>query len=243
MMSVKNRKEMKVVDGHVFVGKSIYIEQRAEDLIAEMDRLGIEASVIVAPPPGPFYEEANKLVLQAARRYPGKLIPLYHANPLLEKEEERVREALESQGFVGIQLDPTNDGYYLRNQTLEPVIKVAEDLGKVVYVHSGDSIFCPPEYVADLASNFKNVKFVTSMSIRAPRAAQNLNNLYLLTRPFPVLFFKLGLAANFDLNRVIFASDSPIDAAQIELRRIELAGLEPDVLRKILGDNLRRILS
>ncbi|RLG46407.1 MAG: hypothetical protein DRN92_05325 [Thermoproteota archaeon] len=236
------RKKMRIIDGHVFVGKSIFMEQKVDDLLAEMDRLGIEASVIVAPPPGPFYEDANEFVMEAAKKHPNRLIPLYHANPQLEKEEERVRDALDVEGFVGIQLDPTNDGYFLRSHVVEPVVKVAEELGRPVYVHSGDSIFCPPEYVADLASKFESVNFITSMSIRAPRAARDRNNLYLLTRPFPTLFFKLGFAEEFDLDRLIFASDSPLDVAQIELRRIELAGLEPEVLRKILGDNLRRVL-
>jgi len=236
------RAGMKVIDGHVFLGSTIYVDQSLEDLIADMKTLGIDASVVVAPPPGPFYDKGNEFIYEAAKKYPDKLIPLYRANPHLEGEEERVKNAFEM-GFVGIQLDPTNDGYSLRNQMVEPVVKVAEDLGLIVYVRSGDSIFCPPEYVADLAMKFENAKFITSMSRRAPRAAKDCGNLYLLTRPFPTLAFKMGYVEEFDLERLIFASDSPIGVAEIELRRIELADLEPEIMSKILGGNITRILA
>ncbi len=231
-----------IIDGHAFLGRSIYIDRGPEELISEMEGLGIEASVVVAPPPGPFYEEANEFVLNAAKKNPRRLIPIYRANPHLNNEEGRVMKALEALGFVGIQLDPTNDGYSLRSQIIEPIIKVAEDLGSPIYIHSGDSVFCPPEYVADLASKFEGVNFVTCMSPRAPRAAKGRENMYLMTRPFPTLVFKMGRSEEIEIDRLIFASDSPLDSPEIELKRIELANLEPEALEGILGGNLRRIL-
>ncbi|RLI10234.1 hypothetical protein DRO42_01965 [Candidatus Bathyarchaeota archaeon] len=233
---------MRVIDGHVFLGETIYVSQGPEDLIAKMNQVGIEVSVIVAPPPGPFYEEANKVVREAVQRYPGRLAALYRVNPHLEGEVERTREALEERVFVGLHLDPTNDGYGVGSQVVEPVIKVAGEMGVPVYVHSGDSIFCPPEAVADLASKFVNVNFITPMSRRAPRAVQDRGNLYLTTRPFPTLAFQRGYAENLDPSRLIFATDSPLGSPEIEMRRVELAGLDADVKEKVLGGNLQRIM-
>ena len=51
---------MKIIDGHVFLGKTVYVEQSPGDVLSNMDRLGVDASVVVAPPPGPFYDEANE---------------------------------------------------------------------------------------------------------------------------------------------------------------------------------------
>ena len=234
---------MKIVDGHAFLGTTIYVNQDLDSLISYMDRLGIEVSVVVAPPPGPFYEEANRVVQKAVRRYPRRLVTLYRANPHLEGEAERVENALQEQGFMGVQIDPTNDGYGVGSPVVEPVIKAAKEHNAPVYVHSGDSIFCPPEDVADLAAKFGAVDFVMPMSRRAPRAAQDRSNLYLMTRPFPTLAFQRGYAENFDLDRVIFATDSPIGSPEIELRRVELADLDPDVKLKILGGNLQRIIA
>jgi len=37
---------VRVIDGHAFLGRSVYMEQSAEALIAEMDRLGVDVSVV-----------------------------------------------------------------------------------------------------------------------------------------------------------------------------------------------------
>ena len=233
---------MKVFDGHVFLGRTIYVENSPEGIIEKMDKVGIDVSVVIAPPPGPFFEEGNRLVREAVRRYPKRLIGLYRANPQIKGEEERVRAAFEARDFLGMQLDPTNDGYSVGSTIVEPFIKVAEELKAPVYVHSGDSIFCPPEYVSDLASKFQNVKFVTPTSRRAPRAARDCKNLYLMTRPFPTSAFKRGRGLETYLDRLIFATDSPLGSPEIEMRRVELASLDQETKEKILGDNLQRIL-
>ncbi len=233
---------MKVIDGHAFLGSSRYMSQSPDELIAEMDRLGVSASVVVAPPPGPFYAEANEFVGDAALRFPGRLIPLFRANPHLEGEAERLRAALEEDGFRGVQLDPTNDGYEVGSSIMEPIAEVAGEKGAPVYIHSGDSIFCPPEAVADFADRFEDVNFVTNSSRRAPRAARDCRNLYLMTCPFPTLAFLRGHAEGFDLDRPIFASDSPIGNLELELKRVELACLDQKIGEKILGVNLRRIM-
>ena len=230
-----------IIDGHVFLGKTIYVKHGPKTLIANMDKFSVDVSVVVAPPPGPFYTEANAYVMKATKMHPGRLAALFRANPHLEGEDDRFREALE-QGFAGLQLDPTNDGYGVGSEIMEPVVNVAEEEGVPVYIRSGDSIFCPPEAVADFASRFQGVNFVTVQSRRAYRAAKHSSNLYLLTRPFPTLAFQRGHADDIDLDRLIFASDAPLGALDLELRRVELSKLEDETREKILCRNLRRIL-
>jgi predicted TIM-barrel fold metal-dependent hydrolase len=232
---------MTIIDGHVFLGNTIYMEQSGETLIASMDRVGVDISVVVAPPPGPFYREANAYVLEAVKKHPGRLAALFRANPHLEGEDERFRDAL-GRGFSGLQLDPTNDGYGVGGKIMEPVIKVAEEEEAPVYIHSGDSIFCPPEAVAEYASRFPGVNFVTSQSRRAYRAVKDRSNVYLTTRPFPTLAFKRGYADDMDLDRLIFASDAPLGNLDIELKGVELSRLKDETRERILGGNLRRIL-
>lgn len=232
---------MRIIDGHVFLGRSVYMEQSAEVLIAEMDRLGVDISVVVAPPPGPFYEEANSYVMRYVGEHPDRLAALFRANPHLDEEVERFREAL-GHGCVGLQLDPTSDGYGVGSPRMDPLVEVAGEEGVPVYIHSGDSIFCPPEAMADYAARFKGINFVTTMSRGAPRAAMGCDNLYVMTRPFPTLNFQRGHHEGFDLDRIIFASDSPLSSLEVEMRAMELARLEGDLKEKILGGNLGRIM-
>jgi predicted TIM-barrel fold metal-dependent hydrolase len=233
---------MNSIDGHVFLGNSKYMKQNPDELISEMDRFGVSASVVVAPPPGPFYEEANKFVADSALRFQNRLIPLFRVNPLLEGELDRIREVLDEGVFKGIQLDPTNDGYGVGNSVMDPIAEIAAEKRSPVYIHSGDSIFCPPEAVTDFADKFEGVNFVTNYSMRAPRAAKNCRNLYLMTYPFPTIAFQRGRAEDFDLDRLIFSSDSPLNSLELELKRVELAHLEKENSEKILGGNLRRII-
>jgi predicted TIM-barrel fold metal-dependent hydrolase len=64
-----------------------------------------------------------------------------------------------------------------------------------------------------------------------------------MTNPFPALAFLRGNTENIDVNRLIFASDSPLEKQEIELKRIELANLPFESKVKILKDNVRTVLS
>lgn len=231
-----------MIDGHAFLGKSIYMEQSSGDLISKMDRLGLKATVVIAPPPGPFYEDANNLIRERAIEFPDRLIPIFRTNPHLEGESERVRIALTDQGFRGIQLDPKNDGYGVGDKIMNPIIQIAKDLGIPVYIHSGDSIFCPINAVADYASRFEKVNFITNFSQRDYKVAMNKNNLYLMTRPFPTLMLKRRKTISLDIDKLIFTSDAPIGNLELELKKVELSGLEQEAKDKIFGGNLKRII-
>ncbi len=231
-----------MIDGHAFLGKSIYMEQSSGDLISKMDRLGLKATVVIAPPPGPFYEDANNLIRERAIEFPDRLIPIFRTNPHLDGESERVRIALTDQGFRGIQLDPKNDGYGVGDKIMNPIIQIAKDLGIPVYIHSGDSIFCPINAVADYASRFEKVNFITNFSQRDYKVAMNKNNLYLMTRPFPTLMLKRGKTISLDIDKLIFTSDAPIGNLELELKKVELSGLEQEAKDKIFGGNLKRLI-
>lgn len=231
-----------MIDGLVYLGRSIYMEMTAGALLADMDRLGVEKAVVVAPPPGPFYSEANDYVRGAASAHPGRLVPLYRVNPHLEDEAEKARRALEEQGFKGLYLDPTNDGYGVGSEVMNPFAELARDLGAPVYIHSGDSIFCPPETVADYAGAFGEVNFVTDFSRRAPRAAKGCPNLYILSRPFPTLGFQRDRLKADYIDTLVFNSEAPLGSLDLELRRVDLSRLEENVREKVMGGTLGHIM-
>jgi len=81
-----------IIDGHIFLGKSSYMEQTKETIIANMEKQGIDTSVVVAPPPGPYYDKANQTVAEATKNTK-RLIPLYHANPFIEDIASAYRQA------------------------------------------------------------------------------------------------------------------------------------------------------
>ncbi|MFP3951940.1 MAG: amidohydrolase family protein [Candidatus Bathyarchaeia archaeon] len=231
-----------IIDGHVYLGHTVYIDYGVDDLLSDMDRLGITKTVVTAPPPGPFYHEANQLIEETVQSYEDSLIGLFKANPQHDVEAEKVEEALESGIYSGIDLDPTNDGYGVGSSIMDPIVDVAGEYNVPVYVHSGDSIFCPPEAVARYASETPDVNFITSMSRRAPEASMDVDNLYLLSNPFPALAFQRGRADRYPVERLIFASEAPLGSQDVELTAVEQAGLEEEVRDMILGGTLLKLL-
>lgn len=231
-----------IVDGHVYLGHTVYMDYSIDELISDMDRLGIKKTVVTAPPPGPFYHKANQLVEEAVQSHEDRLIALFKANPQHEVEAEKVEEALEEEIYSGIDLDPTNDGYGVGSSIMDPIVEVAEEYRVPVYIHSGDSIFCPPEAVARYSSETPNVNFVTSMSRRAPEASMDADNLYLLSNPFPALAFQRGHANRYPVERLIFASEAPLGSQEVELTAVEQAELDEDMRKMIMGENLLTLL-
>ncbi|MCW4011397.1 MAG: amidohydrolase family protein [Candidatus Bathyarchaeota archaeon] len=228
-----------IVDGHTFLGKSSYMEQTKETIIANMDKHGVDASVVVAPPPGPIYDKANQAVAEAAKDTK-RLIPLYHANPFIEDMAEKVDAAL-SDGFKGVKISPTHDGYGIGGPLTDPVIEKAREHDAPVYIHSGDSIFCPPENVARYVTKHPDVNFVTTMTRRATDAAMTIDNLYLMTYSFPVLAFQRK-QMSFPVDRLIFTSDAPLGSLEVEMRAATISELSSSDYEKVMGGNLLRII-
>ena len=228
-----------IIDGHVFLGKSSYMEQTKETIIANMEKQGIDTSVVVAPPPGPYYDKANQTVAEATKNTK-RLIPLYHANPFIEDIAEKVDVALRD-GFKGVKISPTHDGYGIGGPFTDPVIEKARENGAPVYIHSGDSIFCPPENVARYVAKHPDVNFVTNMTRRATDAAITLDNLYLMTYSFPVLSFQRK-QMNFPVDRLIFTSDAPLGSLEVEIRAAAISELGSSDYAKIMGENLLKII-
>ena len=229
-----------IIDGHTFLGKSIYLSQTSNELLKKMDKHKIDFSVVTAPAPGPFYDDANSFVKKEVMKNKDRLIALYRTNPCVKGTVEKLRSNLDNGVFKGIKLDPTNDGYGVGN-FLDDILVVAEDFNVPVYIHSGDSIFCPPESVAEYAKKHPKISFITPRSRRAPQAAEHVNNLYLMSRPFPAVTFQRGNLDYFEIDKLIFISDSPIGNHKVELVAVEQAGLEDKVYQKIMSENIKQI--
>jgi len=245
-----------IIDAHAYVGESIYWRRKfeAEDLIKRMDKNGISMAVVTAPPPGPDYQAANKKVYEAVKKYPDRLIGIYRANPWFkEKELERVKIAIKDWGFKGIKLDPQNDAYSAISPLVKPFIELAEKLDVPVYVRTANSQFCPPEAVVFLASTFPNVTVITkhtplgiSLASKSPMA-EKLKNLIFGTHPLRgahqgIDRFLKGLPVLFDPKRVVFTTEVPFGYPELELKTIELTGLDEEIKRLILSENIKRVL-
>jgi len=108
-------------------------EDLAATWAAELDRAGVERSVLMASVPG---DEDSIGRVVAAR--PDRFIGYFMFHPLAPDAEGRARRAFEELGLTGLCLFPAMGRYSVRDEALKPVYRVAaEKPGRVVFVHMG----------------------------------------------------------------------------------------------------------
>ncbi|RLE54825.1 MAG: hypothetical protein DRJ30_04555 [Candidatus Methanomethylicota archaeon] len=255
-MRLKRRGDRMIIDAHTYIGESIYWRRKftVEDLIERMDKNGIDAAMVVAPPPGPYYDDGNKMVFEAAEKYPDRIYGIYRLNPWFREEElEKAEKAVLNWGFKAFHLDPQNESYSISSSIVKPVIDLAEKLDVPIYIRSSQSQFCPPEGIVFLAYSNPNVKIITGRSTLAtmlsafPPISKHLRNLYFETYPLRGghngvdRSLKLFLET-IDPSRLLFSSHTPFGHLELELKIIELTGVTEDYRRLMMGENVRRLL-
>lgn len=140
-----------IVDAHVHLGpfRNFHIPQNDIDgVVAAMDSMGIDVSVISAHAGiSADYIYGNDLVLDAARRYPGRVLGYCVVNP---NYSAAIREELERcfahAVFRGIKVHPElHDNHPLDSAAYAPMWEFAAERGLPVLSHSyfaGDSLEC-----------------------------------------------------------------------------------------------------
>jgi hypothetical protein len=146
-------------------------EELAARWVAELDRHGVERTVLIASVPGD--EES---VAAAARAYPERFIPYFMLNPRAPDAVERTRRAFRELGLRGICLFPAMHHFHLWEKDLRPILQIVADHQGVAFVHCGilkvgirdklglpspfDIRFANPLDVGGVARSFPEVSFV-----------------------------------------------------------------------------------
>ena len=241
---------MTVVDGHVMLGHGRDASLTAEELLATMDRLGIERA-LVSPAEGYLpvrNREGNELVAAAAASSGGRLLAYAVATPWLGAEAlEELRRARDA-GAVALKLDSALQGFDLLDGQAEPLVAFAVDSGWPVYVRTGTPPHALPLQLAWLAARFPEGSFLlgkagaTDFSHDGPATLAAAPNVY--ADSVYVEWPTALAAADPDGigGRVFFSTDAPFGDPPIELARVTEAPYGPDVRDAILGGTLAGLL-
>ena len=132
-----------IIDAHNHVGgpdRGDGKRQSAEEIVAEMDRLGIDRAVIFPFSeinPGISFSMANNRTAEAINKYPDRLIGFARLDPNFGKKAvEELRRDVEI-GLVGIKLHPSSQKFSLRSEHLKNIIKKAAMLNIPIIFDSG----------------------------------------------------------------------------------------------------------
>jgi uncharacterized protein len=116
----------------------------AEDLISEMDASGVDISVAFSfgwSDPG-LIREGNDYILDAMRRYPGRIAGLAVLQPTAGKLAAYEAERCALGGMVGVgELMPHGQGYKLSDiELLRPIMEVVERYNLLVLSHCSEPV-------------------------------------------------------------------------------------------------------
>lgn len=236
----------------------------SEDLIAEMDASGVDASVTFSfgwTDPG-LIEETNSYVIDAMRRYPKRLYGMAVVQPTAGARAVRELERCAQAGMVGMgELMPHGQGYSLSDiSLLTPLMEVvkhhqlrvlshcSEPIG---HVYPGKGNVALSDIVAFLTA-FPDVHFIAahwggglpfySLMPEIQRVTAHVwydtaATVYLYQqRIFPIV------AALVGADRILFASDYGLLRQQRIIDHIRHSGLSTDEVAKILGGNAQQLL-
>jgi len=236
----------------------------ADELIAEMDRSGVQKSVTFGfgwRDPG-LLREANDYVIDAVHRYPDRLIGFGIVNPAYPENAAKELERCAVNGLRGVgELMPNGQGFSLDDErAMRSVVKVAMAYNMPILSHTSEPVghFYPgkgtvnPDVVYRFVELFPEITLVCAhwggglpFYELMPDVMRKFRNVYYDTAASLYLyrdkiFFLAGMLMP---NKILFATDYPLIPQRKMHSRLVLAGLPRGTLSKIQGGNASRLLS
>jgi len=236
----------------------------AEDLLAVMDRDGVDQAVIF----GFGWREMdlcrhdNDYVIEAVARYPDRFIGFGIVNPAAGDEAVREIERCAAAGLRGIgELMPDGQGYRLDDEkTMAPIVEAAMDLDMALLTHCSEPVghlypgkgTVTPDEVIRFARLFPDATLIcahwgggTIFYELMPEVARVMRNVYYDTAASLYLYQDdiFHLAARWAPGKVLFATDFPLIAPGRMIRRLQKVRMPTATRNRMLGGNAWRVLN
>jgi len=237
----------------------------ADDLLRSMDDAEISASVVltIGWSSHEMCVRTNDYLLDAAGRWPDRIIPFCMVQPRLPDLALREAERCAAAGARGIgELRPDVQGYSLLDvDLLTPLVELATNHGMVLLVHTSEPVghsypgkgAVTPEQPYGFARSFPQATLVCAhwggglpFYTLMPEVRRHLSNVYYDAAATqylyqPEIFDVVARIAGVE--RVLFGSDFPLIGQRRALDHARSAGLGEPAWSALTGDNAARLLS
>ena len=232
-----------IFDSHMHVGsfESMFgVSLDRDGLAALMQEHDIGSGVVFHPD--------NAYVREVVESSPG-LYGLVWANPRLPGYLAEAEEYLDHPKFLGMKLHPLLDGYHPNDPAVHPLIELLLERRLPVLIHCGHPIFTLPWSIEELVVSFPQAKVILGhmghgnvvyingaidVALRNP-------NVYLETSGMPMHTKIKEAAERVGETRVLFGSDVPFHHPEVEIAKVRLSGLSPDLVERVLSRNARAL--
>ncbi|MBU0490849.1 MAG: amidohydrolase family protein [Chloroflexi bacterium] len=234
----------------------------AEDLIGTMDRAGVDKAVAFgfAWADEGLCREHNAYVLDAVRRYQGRLVGFAVAQPLTGHQAIADVEWCLDRGLRGVgELMPDGQGYTWDDDDVQVFVQSIAQRGVPLLTHSneGPGHTYPgkgnvgPAMLHRLAQRYPNLTLVSAhwggglaFYELMPEVRAACANVYYDTAASVYLYDDAvyRVAEQCAPGKALWGSDYPLVRPERYLKRIRALGLAPDVEAALLGGTAARLL-
>ena len=246
-------------DCHISSKKFISIALTGDELVAQMDRAGIDRAVVwLAPPYTKDINPENRSIYQNMQKYPDRLIGFGWANPRLGKRatDRAIRQCFEEYGFYGIKFNGAQDEYVIDDPVLVlPHIELAASYGKPIAFHIGADYYenTHPTRLGNIAGNFPEIHFLMvhmggaglpTLERSAIEVACQHDNITLVASGIPETAIWRALRI-LGPGRICFGSDTPFRMMHVQLAMIQALLRDENEMdrRLILGVNIAKLVN
>lgn len=243
---------MTVIDSHVHFGGWGYGKGlprlKTEEMLAEFDRNKVDKAIVFSANSTDFHT-ANNEIQNAVIQTNGRLIPFARINPYEgDKAIDELRFRVNNQGWKGVKLHPTLQGFPLESTIAFPIYDEISKLRVPVVVHSGSEMFNTPAQLGIIAEMYPDVTFImahmgaTFLVEQAIIIAKMRDNIILESTDVKCKKLRTAVEA-IGSERVICGSDYPYDLQAHQLAKAEMSGLNSKDKDNVLGDTIANLIS
>jgi predicted TIM-barrel fold metal-dependent hydrolase len=243
-----------VIDMHGHYGpiSGLYLPAPyAEGMLESMDRCGVACLVMSGHAALVDPERGNREIAQVVRDHPGRFYGYRAINP--NYAEQTARETArfdEEPGFVGFKLHPDWHSYPLTGDAYLPTLEYAARRRLLVLTHTwGDSEYCCPKLVAEVAAKFPGATFLMGHAgygdwDGALAVAREHSNCYLeLTAAYRIGGIIGRMVAEVGSDRVVFGTDLPWFDPHWGIGAVCFSRIGEEDRHNILHRNAERLLA
>ena len=236
----------------------------AEDLIAVMDEDGVDVAVAMGIGWSAYdtAREANDYIIEATRRWRGRIVGFAGVNPAWGYRAVREAERCADAGLRGIgELHPDTQGFNLADkQTMSALMGVAQERRLIVTTHSSEPVghlytgkgSVTPQVLMRFITNFPDAIIVCAhwggglpFYALMPEVAAALRNVYFDSAASPFLYTPQVYSAVASLvgaDKTLFGSDYALLRPCRLLTEIAASDLTAQQQDAVRGGNAARLL-
>ncbi len=237
----------------------------ADDLIANMDKEGVDISVVlnIGWSSHELCLETNDYIMDTIARYPNRLVGFCAVQPLASEKALVELERCVRGGVKGIgELRCDTQGFDLADEaTMGPIAQVAMEHHLVLLTHSSEPVghsypgkgAITPDILYRFIQNFPDLIIVCAhwggglpFYALMPEVSRALSNVYFDTAASPFLYqdavfeHVVGIVG---ADKILFGSDHPLIGQNRIVKSIRSLKLAAEAESMILGGNAQRILA